>query len=175
MAQLATQSGPETKQEAILRASNIRKTFRMGDSEVQVLKGADLSVKPGEFVAIERHPPTVGLHHGQFAQLHALDGGEALAAIAAEAPPADRAVILGGTAVLHLGVVETAERAAHGGLPNGVEREASAEFLDPGADRLFDRGVGAVIGSAQTFQDLIDHQANVAEFLGAEAPCRAGR
>ena len=72
-----------------------------------------------QLVAIERHPPAVGLDHGQFAQLHALDGGEALAAIAAEAPPADRAVVLGGAAVLHLGIVEAAERAAHGGSARG--------------------------------------------------------
>jgi lipoprotein-releasing system ATP-binding protein len=37
----------------ILRASSVRKNFRMGDSTVEVLKGADLSVRPGEFIAIE--------------------------------------------------------------------------------------------------------------------------
>src|SRR3954465_15932476 len=37
----------------LLRATNIRKTFRMGESSVQVLKGVDLSVKAGEFIAIE--------------------------------------------------------------------------------------------------------------------------
>src|SRR4051812_13996372 len=42
-----TQSGP------ILRASGIRKSFRMGESTVTVLKQADLSVRAGEFVAIE--------------------------------------------------------------------------------------------------------------------------
>jgi lipoprotein-releasing system ATP-binding protein len=54
VAQLAAQSGTPTRSDTvILRASNIRKTFRMGESEVQVLKGADLSVRTGEFVAIE--------------------------------------------------------------------------------------------------------------------------
>src|SRR3954467_11990293 len=44
---------PTRNDTVILRAQNIRKTFRMGESEVQVLKGADLSVRSGEFVAIE--------------------------------------------------------------------------------------------------------------------------
>jgi lipoprotein-releasing system ATP-binding protein len=37
----------------ILRAKNIRRHFKMGDSAVPVLKGADLTLKAGEFVAIE--------------------------------------------------------------------------------------------------------------------------
>jgi lipoprotein-releasing system ATP-binding protein len=37
----------------ILRANGLRKTFRMGESTVTVLKNVDLSVRPGEFVAIE--------------------------------------------------------------------------------------------------------------------------
>jgi len=38
---------------AILRARDVKKTFRMGDSTVNVLKRVDLSLHPGEFVAIE--------------------------------------------------------------------------------------------------------------------------
>lgn len=53
MAQLASQPSPKTKHDTILRASNIRKIFRMGDSSLEVLKGADINVKAGEFVAIE--------------------------------------------------------------------------------------------------------------------------
>jgi ABC-type lipoprotein export system ATPase subunit len=41
------------KDGTILAASGVRKSFRMGDSEIQVLKSADLSVAAGEFVAIE--------------------------------------------------------------------------------------------------------------------------
>jgi lipoprotein-releasing system ATP-binding protein len=37
----------------ILRAQELRKAFRMGDSVVQVLKGASVSVRAGEFIAIE--------------------------------------------------------------------------------------------------------------------------
>jgi ABC-type lipoprotein export system ATPase subunit len=39
--------------EAVLVASGVRRVFRMGDSEIQVLKSVDLSVKAGEFIAIE--------------------------------------------------------------------------------------------------------------------------
>jgi len=38
---------------AFLRASSVKRFFRMGDSTVHVLKGVDLSVKTGEFLAIE--------------------------------------------------------------------------------------------------------------------------
>ena len=37
----------------ILRAKNLHRHFRMGDSTVHVLKGCDLTLKVGEFVAIE--------------------------------------------------------------------------------------------------------------------------
>jgi lipoprotein-releasing system ATP-binding protein len=37
----------------ILRAQAVQKTFRMGDSWLPVLKHCDLSVQPGEFIAIE--------------------------------------------------------------------------------------------------------------------------
>jgi predicted ABC-type transport system involved in lysophospholipase L1 biosynthesis ATPase subunit len=38
---------------AIIRCTDLGKSYRMGDSIVQVLKGLDMSVKPGEFLAIE--------------------------------------------------------------------------------------------------------------------------
>lgn len=41
------------KDAAILRASALVKSFQMGDQRFTVLKHADLSLKPGEFVAIE--------------------------------------------------------------------------------------------------------------------------
>jgi lipoprotein-releasing system ATP-binding protein len=37
----------------ILRAQSVRKVFRMGESEIEVLKSVDLAVNSGEFVAIE--------------------------------------------------------------------------------------------------------------------------
>lgn len=46
-------SPPAVKGAAILVASGVKKTFRMGDSEIQVLRKADLSVAAGEFVTIE--------------------------------------------------------------------------------------------------------------------------
>src|SRR6185437_2366115 len=102
--------------------------------------------RAGELVAVERHPPLVGLHHGQLAQLDPLDCGEALAAGAAEAAAADRGTVLGRTAVLHLRVVMAAERAAHppGCRSARVDREPRAQRLDPRADRLLGGLVGSV-------------------------------
>jgi lipoprotein-releasing system ATP-binding protein len=37
----------------ILRAAGIKKSFRMGDSSVLVLKQVDVTIRPGEFLAIE--------------------------------------------------------------------------------------------------------------------------
>src|SRR4051795_512998 len=50
--QTPTPTGQRVDQ-PILRAKSVKKTFRMGDSIVQVLKHVDLSLQPGEFVAIE--------------------------------------------------------------------------------------------------------------------------
>jgi lipoprotein-releasing system ATP-binding protein len=38
---------------SIIRGLRLKRAFRMGDSEVVVLKHVDISIKPGEFVAIE--------------------------------------------------------------------------------------------------------------------------
>ena len=46
-------SASRRENRAILVASGVRKTFRMGDSEIQVLKRVDLTVAAGEFIAIE--------------------------------------------------------------------------------------------------------------------------
>src|SRR3954465_12263682 len=43
----------KAKASTLLRARGIQKNFQMGDSTIQVLKGADLTVRKGEFVAIE--------------------------------------------------------------------------------------------------------------------------
>jgi lipoprotein-releasing system ATP-binding protein len=37
----------------ILRASGLRKSFVMGDARIEVLRGVDLSIRAGEFLAIE--------------------------------------------------------------------------------------------------------------------------
>jgi lipoprotein-releasing system ATP-binding protein len=44
---------PKPTTTTILRASGVRKSFVMGDSRIEVLKGVDLAVKQGEFIAIE--------------------------------------------------------------------------------------------------------------------------
>src|SRR5262249_8012146 len=66
-----------------------------------------------ELVAVEGDALAVLFHHREFAQLHALEGGEARAAGRAVASPADRRVVVGRSRVLHLGVLVTAEWTAH--------------------------------------------------------------
>jgi lipoprotein-releasing system ATP-binding protein len=46
-------SSKKTDTEAVLRASGLKKSFRMGESDVVVLKHVDLAVRRGEFLAIE--------------------------------------------------------------------------------------------------------------------------
>ena len=58
MSRTSTAATPETAAPrqpgaSILRAHGVHKSFRMGDSTVQILKGTDFSVGAGEFVAIE--------------------------------------------------------------------------------------------------------------------------
>src|SRR5215213_1424937 len=56
----------------ILRTRGLRKTFRMGDSTVEVLKHVDLAIRPGEFVAIEGRSGS-----GKSTLLHILAGLDA--------------------------------------------------------------------------------------------------
>ena len=44
---------PSTPPPALIRASGVNRHFKMGDSVIQVLRGVDLAVRPGEFLAIE--------------------------------------------------------------------------------------------------------------------------
>jgi lipoprotein-releasing system ATP-binding protein len=55
MPQLKTQTSPPTPQApaTILRAANLARSFKMGESVVEVLKRVDLTVRAGEFLAIE--------------------------------------------------------------------------------------------------------------------------
>ncbi|MEA2710850.1 MAG: lipoprotein-releasing system ATP-binding protein [Phycisphaerales bacterium] len=65
---------PSQNTTPILRAKSVSKTYRMGDSTLQVLKSVDLSVKTGEFLAIEGRSGS-----GKSTLLHllgALDGAD---------------------------------------------------------------------------------------------------
>lgn len=54
MSQLIEASSAKPKTETpILRASGIKRSFKMGDTTLLVLKHVDLAVRPGEFIAIE--------------------------------------------------------------------------------------------------------------------------
>jgi len=52
-ASVATSVASQAGSFPILRGTALRKTFIMGDAEIQVLKHVDISIKHGEFVAIE--------------------------------------------------------------------------------------------------------------------------
>lgn len=55
MSQLSKQPAPlpPTTSKVILQAQSLAKRFRMGDSEIEVLKKVDVAVREGEFIAIE--------------------------------------------------------------------------------------------------------------------------
>lgn len=57
--------------DVILRATNLYRTFKMGDAQVQVLKGTDLTLRRGEFVAIEGRSGS-----GKSTMLHVIGGLE---------------------------------------------------------------------------------------------------
>lgn len=55
MSQITTRTSPAQPPQAaaILRAANLARSFRMGESDIRILRGVELSVRPGEFLAIE--------------------------------------------------------------------------------------------------------------------------
>jgi hypothetical protein len=63
---------------------------------------------------VEHLAVTVGLDHGDLAQLDAFKGGETRATAFALAATADRSVVFGGARILYLTVIMRAERAPQG-------------------------------------------------------------
>ena len=80
-------------------------------SEARAL--ADGSAYGAFYPLSERLAPAFGLQDGQLAKLHALERGEARAAILALAAAADGGAVLGWAAVLHLAVFMGTKGAAH--------------------------------------------------------------
>jgi lipoprotein-releasing system ATP-binding protein len=74
MSQVADQPAPAdaAAQRPIVRASGLKKSFKMGESEVHVLKHVDLSIRRGEFLAIEGRSGS-----GKSTLLHILAGLDA--------------------------------------------------------------------------------------------------
>jgi hypothetical protein len=66
-----------------------------------------------QLLAVERRAPARPLDDGQLAQLHALEGSEATAALRAQAASTDRRTVFRRTAVLHLALGVAAEWASH--------------------------------------------------------------
>src|SRR5438477_10020990 len=60
------------RNQPILRASSVTKTYEMGDTSIQVLKDVSLTVQIGEFVAIEGRSGS-----GKSTLLHILSGLDA--------------------------------------------------------------------------------------------------
>src|SRR5271163_425748 len=73
-----------------------------------------------QLVAIERGAPAIAFHHHQLAQLHALEGGEAAAAIGTDAPAPDRGSVLGRARILDLRIEAAAIGASHKWDPRSV-------------------------------------------------------
>src|SRR5882672_6636237 len=138
--------------------------------------------RAGELVAVELHALAVLLHHGELAQLHALERGEARSARRAIAPPADRRIVVSRSRVLNLCVLVTAEWTAHL-LPLlwlalasvAVNGKAGTKCMHLGAHLGFDLGVAirAVLGDA--VEHVGDQMTDLAELGDAEATGRAGR
>src|SRR5690242_5592792 len=63
-----------------------------------------------QLVAVERHAAAIALDHGEFAKLHALEGGKAEIAGHTDAPPPNHRGVLGRTGVLHLRIETIAAR-----------------------------------------------------------------
>src|SRR5579863_9868358 len=90
-----------------------------------------------QLVAVERHPAAVALDDGQFAKLHALEGGETEVAGDAYAPAPDHGGILRRTGVLHLRIETVAAWATHADETLLINRETIGERLDPFLHRRF--------------------------------------
>src|SRR4029434_3683775 len=73
--QPVTRPTDTTSAQVILRASALSKQFHMGDSVIHVLEGVDLSVRQGEFLAIEGRSGS-----GKSTLLHILGALEGVAA-----------------------------------------------------------------------------------------------
>ncbi|QTK78950.1 hypothetical protein AT6N2_C1164 [Agrobacterium tumefaciens] len=131
-----------------------------------------------QLFAVERKLAAAFLDDHQLAQLHALIGRKAAAAIRADAPPADGGVVLRRTRVLDLCVFGTAEWAAHRllSLHVGIHRETVRQADDLFTHRSLDGGIAFIrIGNLQTIENLDDQLADFAEFRFLETARRAGR
>src|SRR6476661_995064 len=53
MSQAVQPLPPSAEDAAVMRARGLKKSFKMGESVVQVLKNVDVTIKAGEFLAIE--------------------------------------------------------------------------------------------------------------------------
>src|SRR5579871_2178177 len=130
-----------------------------------------------ELLAFERFSAVVLLYDDQLAQLHPLKGGEASAALRTVAPAPDGRIVLARTAVLHLGVVMSAEWATHGKPLSRllVDGKTLAQHCDAFGDVFLDGRVARFAVPRDRFDDLDDQLSNLDELCRAEATRRACR
>jgi len=133
--------------------------------------------RPLQLFALERLAPPAFLHDNQFAQLYALESGEASAAGRAVAAAANGGIVFTRPAVLDLAVFVSAKRATHERDISDlfVNRKAIAQVKDARTDALLNTGVARVTVLGDRFDDLDDPLADLPKFGRTKAAGCAGR
>lgn len=126
-----------------------------------------------ELFPLESLLASLGLENGQFPQLHALKGCKARAARFALPTSADRAIVLGWTAVLDLRFRVGTERAAQVLKPR-IDWKARAQGANALAHIVLDLCIPGFAVPGQTIQHIGDHVSDFPKLDGAKSARGAG-